>query len=256
MPFGDYLKLDRLSASGAKSLLKAPAIFKHQQDHPFEPTAAMQLGTLVHKLVLERSRDGYQIIEGGYGKSKREAEARADGLIPVTKDVWDTAQAMADAVFLHPLASALLSDGAPEQTILWEQDGVPMKARLDWLGNGRVADLKTTASANPDDFRRSIATFGYHVQQAIYEAAFAALNGSAPRFAFVAVESKAPYLVSVVELDEEAIDRGRVLMDRAVDLYRECKATDTWPGYEQVYPVSLPNWALWDDDEEEVELKL
>jgi len=252
MSFGDYLKLDRLSASGAKSLLKAPAIFKWQQDHPFEPTAAMQLGTLAHRLVLERDAGEYEVIEGGRGKAEREAVVRSEGLIPVTQDVWNAAHTMAAAVDAHPLASALLSEGAPEQTILWEQDGVPMKARLDWLAADRVVDLKTTTSANPDDFRRSIATFGYHVQQAVYEAAFAAMYRTAPRFTFVAVESKAPYLVSVIELDEEAVDRGRVLMNRAVDLYRECTASGEWSGYNAVNSVSLPQWALFDQDEEEI----
>jgi len=252
MPFDSYLALDRLSASGAKSILRAPAVYQYERTHPFEPTAAMQLGTLVHRLVLERDAGDYEIIEGGYGKGKREADVRERGLIPVTQETWDTAHNMALAVDEHPLAADLLSVGEPEQTILWDQDGVPMKARMDWVRDGVVVDLKTTASANPNDFRRSIATFGYHVQQAVYEAAYAALNGTAPRFVFVAVESRAPHLVSVIELDEEAVGRGRVLMDRAVDLYRECTASGEWPGYSEINRVSLPQWALFDQDEEEI----
>lgn len=251
MPFAEYLALDRLSASGAKSLLKAPAIFKHQQDHPFEPTAAMQLGTLVHAMVLEDDVARFEIIEGGYGKGKREAEVRERGLIPVTEDTWTTAEAMKWAVWKHPLASGLLSLGEPEQTVLWEQEGVPMKARIDWLRNDVIVDLKTTTSANPSDFRRSVATFGYHVQQAIYAEAVRELTGNDLPFYFIAVESRAPYLVSVVQLDDMAAERGRELAHRAIELWADGKRTGEWPGYPELTTVSLPQWALWDDGEDE-----
>ena len=63
------------------------------------------------------------------------------------------------------------------------------------------------------------------------------------------VEKTAPYLVSVVELDEEAVNIGRALNDRAKRIYRECVETNTWPGYPTAEPVSLPLWAIYKSED-------
>jgi hypothetical protein len=58
------------------------------------------------------------------------------------------------------------------------------------------------------------------------------------------VQSKAaPYLVSVIEPDTEAIDVGRTENHAAIDLYARCTANDEWPAWgDGVLPASLPPW--------------
>ena len=56
MPASDYHKVEALSASGAKLLLRSPAHYIASKTTPREPTAAMRLGTLTHALILRHSR--------------------------------------------------------------------------------------------------------------------------------------------------------------------------------------------------------
>jgi len=76
-----------------------------------------------------------------------------------------------------------------------------------------------------------------------------ALTGEELPFHFVLVEKTEPYLVSVVELDTEAVNIGRQLNDRAKRIYRECTATGNWPGYPSGELVSLPMWAIYQAEE-------
>lgn len=66
----------------------------------------------------------------------------------------------------------------------------------------------------------------------------------------VTVEKEAPYLPSVTQLDQEALDVGRELNDRAITLWKACMADDTWPGYAPtIRTVSLPRWAARELDD-------
>jgi len=40
-----------------------------------------------------------------------------------------------------------------------------------------------------------------------------------------------PYLVTVIELKPAAVQRGRDLNRRALQIYRDCVEADVWPGY-------------------------
>jgi hypothetical protein len=77
----------------------------------------------------------------------------------------------------HPIASVLLDPehGEPEVSVFWEdeQRGIDRRARFDWLpdtdgGQLLVADYKTTASAEPRSFAKSIFDFGYDIQDVFY----------------------------------------------------------------------------------------
>jgi hypothetical protein len=77
------------------------------------------------------------------------------------------------------------------------------------------------------------------------------LGHPAEAFAFIVQEKTAPYLVSVVELDRAAVDRGRELNQRALERFRDCRDADLWPGYIQddtFVTVPLPRWAHYDND--------
>ena len=117
-----------------------------------------------------------------------------------------------------------------------------------------VVDYKTTSrSAAPAEFGRIAARFGYHLQAAWYRDAVASITGAPPAFLHVVQETRPPYLVSVVRLDEEALEAGAVEAERARRLWVECTSSGSWPGYApDVHPVSLPGWyvdsVLGDDD--------
>src|SRR5690606_9255974 len=63
-------------------------------------------------------------------------------------------------------------------------------------------------------------------------------------FLFVFQEKQAPYLVTVVELDHEALQIGAYLAREARQRYATCRRTGNWPGYADDAPVvvSLPSY--------------
>jgi hypothetical protein len=133
-----------------------------------------------------------------------------------------------------------------------------LRARADWLptvvaGRRYVScDYKTSKSSEPRAFARSVADYSYHQQDAWYTEGVQTLLGiENPAFLFVVQEKTAPYVVTVIELDEEAKAIGAIRNRRAIDLYAEYSAAGVWPGYStQIERASLPRWAVYEHDME------
>lgn len=234
-----------LSVSGAKDLLKAPALFRWRREHP-QTKAAFDLGSVVHTLVLGTGWP-VEVVEGGRGRSEREAAARAAGRTPISPEDHDLAQAMATAVREHPLAGRIFaSDGEPEVSMFWtdERSGVRCRARVDFLHRAGMVDLKTARDASPGGFTRAAANLGYGLQAAAYRAGYEAITGQqAPPFLFVAVDKEPPHLVLVAQLDDVFLDHGARRWDDALDVFAACSATGEWPGFgDEVLTLTAPRW--------------
>jgi exodeoxyribonuclease VIII len=230
-----------ISASHLHAISKSPAHYYARYLAPNRPpsiqTAAMQFGSLVHTAVLEPDElsKRYGVCPPRNTKAGKEAAAqmKADGIEAITQTDWDTAAAISEAVYDHPVASDLLSKGA-----------LRCKCRPDWLRpDGIVVDLKTTQDASRKGFAKSVANFRYHVQAAHY------LNGlEAEKFIFIAVEKSYPFAVAVYELDASALLEGGSLAFRDLRRIATCRGLDEWPGYSQeITTLSLPMWAYNDD---------
>lgn len=250
-----------LSASGVKLLLppSCPARYRYNRDHPSGTKKAFDVGHAAHKLVLGAGPELVRIDADEWRTNavKAEvAEVRERGAVPLKPADWDQVHAMAAALRHHPLAAALLRPGSglPEQTVVWrdEATGIWRRAMLDWLPHpvpGRrmvIPDYKTADSAASSKFRRAAASFGYHTQDCWYrDAVVDAGLDDAPAFVFVVQEKEPPYLVNVVQLDEEALDVGRERNRRACEIFRDCTESGIWPGYgPEVQTISLPRWAV------------
>lgn len=246
-----------LSQSGAKLLLppNCPAKFKHQRDHGRKPTKAFDVGQAAHKYVLGKGNE-IVVVEADDWRTKaaRKArdEAHADGNIPLLEHEHEQVLAMVAALEAHPLAAALFSNGQPEQSLFWRDGDIWRRARLDWLpeqrADGRrliVPDYKTTDSAAPDGLTPIMWRYRYVMQAGWYLDGLTELGLADENavFAFVFQEKDPPYLVTVAELDAPALRIGRLLNQQAIDIYRECIETDTWPGYStDVELISVPRW--------------
>jgi hypothetical protein len=254
-----------LSKSIIQILLQAsPAHARHA--HPklnpnFErkEETKFDLGNAVHQVFLE-GIDAVAVIpfdswRTAAAKEEREA-ARASGRIPMLPQDYERVEEMvvalrsqlevSDEVLFHR------TNGHPEQTILWDEDGVACRARLDWLLDDctEIHDLKTTGkSAKPEAWCRSILfAIGADVQAAFYSRGVQAVTGVLPRFRFVVVENEQPFAVSVIDLDDEVLQVGNAKVDRALEMWRDCVATDIWPAY-GTYTAPLPPWQRrWIED--------
>lgn len=242
-----------LGSTSLKTLAtKTPAHYLHDKAHP-KSSAAFTLGTAAHSLILEDDTSGIIVVDADnwLGKAAKEAkaEALAAGQQPLLTREWLQVLALRDAVMDHPVAGDLFTGHKAEQSVFWDEDGQTYKCRPDAWKPGLLVDLKTCASADPNEFGKVAHSFGYHQSAAHYIDGVKAATGEELPFKFVLVEKTEPYLVSVVELDEEAINIGRALNDRAKRIYQECTATDAWPGYPAADPISLPLWAIYKSED-------
>lgn len=261
LPNAEYHRRPELGSTSLKTLARpgGPAKWKWEQDHPRTYSSVFEMGTVVHSVILEEDWDAVHLMHHDNYRTKdaraERDEARAAGKIPLLLDDYTAVRDMYAAVNSHPEASALLRDFVPERSIFWnDSTGLGLKCRPDALRTDMIVDLKTCQNADPNEFGRTAYNFGYHQQAAHYMEGVAAATGEALPFKFILVEKTAPYLVSVVELDEDAIELGREMNNRAVSTFHDCRAVDHWPGYPTIEPVSLPNYAY--DYDEDVELKL
>lgn len=251
-----------LSSTGARKLLppSCPALFRYEQDHGTEPKRVFDLGSAAHKMVLGIG-PAIEVIEADNYRTKaaqaQRDEARERGDIPLLPDEYAQVQAMAAALREHPVAAALFDPdhGLPEQNLIWRdhQTGIMRRSRLDFLPetrrNGRVIipDYKSCASAEPDALRKAVHNFGYHQQADWYltGAQELGLAGDDAAFVFVAQEKNPPYLVTVFELDHEAMRTGKARNRQALSIYQWCTETGNWPGYtDDIALISLPPWAV------------
>jgi hypothetical protein len=249
-----------LSSTGARRLLppSCPALYRHERDNPAGPKPHFDVGHAAHRLVLGVGPDLVRIgADEWRTKAVKEevAAVRERGAVPLKPVDHEAVHAMADALRRHPLAAALLdpATGSAEQTAVWRDGdtGIWCRARYDWWRNrapGRpiIVDYKTTTSADPEVIRKTVAQHGYHQQHAHYLDGAIELGVPDVDFLFVFQAKTPPYLVTVVSLDDQAVETGRQLNRRAAGIFRDCTTTGHWPGHApdtEMAVITLPAYA-------------
>lgn len=235
-----------LSSSIAKILCsQSPAHAKAAMQGYREESDAYDIGNVAHALLLE-GRESVEVIDAKDWRTNKAKEwrdaARADGKTPLLKDKWAEVEAMLSRTRIqleaHRDGLPLFQNGTPEQTLIWQEGDLWCRARLDWLhsGHNAIDDYKTTsATANPEAISRTLFANGWDVQAAFYLRGLRALSDQKlahpPAFRFVVQETYPPYALSVIALGPDAMTLGEKKVIYALDLWRECLTTDTWPAY-------------------------
>jgi hypothetical protein len=255
-------ELPSLSAGIAKLLISrsaAHAFDAHPRLNPAvlerkpEEKAHFDMGTAIHALVLEGT-DVVQVCAYDDWRTKEARamrdEARAQGLIPLLDKQWTEVlpalQALKMQLDHHTVRPVPFTNGEPELTMVWEEDGYPMRARLDFLHDDRstIDDLKTTeGSARPDAWARTMYGFGGDVQVAFYLRG-ARAHGWEPQFRFVVMETRPPFAVTINALAPDALAIAEDKVDWAIRAWKTCLETGSWPGYTpRVAVLEAPAWA-------------
>lgn len=232
-----------LSVSGAKTLLRSPAQFRHDQQHPVTKDT-FDFGSAAHQLVLGTG-PGIAIIPAtSRSKADQEAhkaakeKARTEGKIPLSAADHEIVKAMADRLSSHTLAMRLLSSGRPEVSgyAVDDETGVLQRCRFDWLSSPVLTDYKTCRSADPLDLTGRygvVKKWGYDLQAAWYTDMARALGVEVEVFAFIFQQKHAPYDVTVAYVDDEDLADARSLIREALQRFRDCTTSGQWPGYTQ-----------------------
>lgn len=263
MTNAEYHAHAAIGSTQLKEILRSPAHYwakyRAPDREPFEPTPAMQFGTVVHSAILEpdtlaavaialpddppskRSKDG----AAWWADFEREANGR----IILSADRYSDAITIANTVRAHETCALLLADCEFELSGFWRDPatGIECKFRPDAIKRNRsiIVDVKTTADASEESFAKSIANFGYHLSAAHYiEGSLQAMDSQAHSFVFIAVETEPPYAIAVYRADATVTSKGAFDREKALRRMAECSAAGEWPGYPAgIWPISLPKWA-------------
>lgn len=248
LDFAEYLRLDRVSKSALDMLHKSPAHYKLSRDGRLDrpKSEAMQIGTVVDHLVFPgRDKSPFVVVPATYKDAKGTEQpwnnrvgfcrewrdtAERDGLVALDYKEHIRCIKMAGEVLNDPRVKELIATGEAQPSVLWSDRGHNIKARPDWLTPRFACDLKCTADVSNEAISRSIATYRWHVQAALYTDGIIANGRECNAFYLICVQSEPPHFVNVKPIALEAIELGRMEYRRGLDLLTECEESGEWPG--------------------------
>jgi exodeoxyribonuclease VIII len=252
MKYVDYDNAEGLNCSGAKILLQSPLKYKTWLEcEDDEQTPALRLGRLIHLSILQPDLYDAQIVVAPEcdRRTKDGKEIWNNFLLTLRKGQESVSRAESELIAnmsvsakdaIDKIVSYCGLDGVKQQTevaLFKTYNGCRIKGRLDMLIGDVIIDFKSTNDAS--DYGRDVAKYLYHLQDAWYRE----LAG-AKRFFFVPIEKDKPNDYQICELDADAIAEGKRLMDKAVDVYKECNLYKCFPGYSKdIKTLSLPRFA-------------
>jgi len=215
---------------------------------------AFDFGEACHLAILQPDLFERTVVRGPDdrrgNKWKDAVEACAlDNKLLLTSGDYDHTLAIRDAVHADAWVSGIITGGKPmiEASGYWKDDetGQLCRCRPDLYREdlGIIVDVKSTASAHPDAFARSVVNYGYHAQEAFYSEGWAKLGKPVSGFVFLAWEKKPPYAYGVYELPPSIVEEGDAIIKQALSTYASCLKADRWSSYgEGVQELSFKRW--------------
>jgi len=220
------------------------------------------LGSAVHNYVLEGG-NAVSVIRGFKDWKKGAAQELADlawqaGKIPLLEKQFDQVQEIAASVIAAIKDCSelgitdLKADGEAELSYAWNEDGVWLKCRPDYLHNDKrvILDLKNLGqSADPEKFGKHAVDMGYDCQSALYRRGVHDIDGTSPEFVFILCEIKPPYLACTWSFSAQGKALGDDKVDMAIKLWKKCLRDNRWPGYPtnricwgEIKPYQITDW--------------
>ena len=227
---------------------------------------ALLIGKAFHACVLEPDRFATDYLTmpdfGPLQSSKNRAtrdewlNAQPASCVFLKPEQLDLVKAMRESLLKHKIARLLVEKGEREVVFRWidEETGTPCQSKID-LWDEEMAyllDLKSTISASPEPFARSITNYRYHVQACMYANAARELGFPISNFLMVPVEKAAPHFTAVYHIDAAAEERGFEILRRSIQKLTDCMKAyvggadpeDAFPAYgNDIRTITLPGWA-------------
>lgn len=209
----------------------------------------LDFGIAFHTTILGAGEPVVPVVASSWRGKEAQTERESvylSGGVPILAGELSRLDAMRDAVEAHTDAYRLLykETGAPEVSVFAEVDGVPSKARFDRLIDGVGIDLKTTTSKpGHHSLMRAVIDWGYELQAAHYLSVARAAGIELESFILVVVCKEPPHYVTVAEMDEGFLERGRALRDLALQRWLHPSMVESYPGENGLMTLELPRWA-------------
>lgn len=253
MPNEDYHAGPGISKSGLWTIqTQSPAHYKFAVR---EEKSYFDFGDACHKAILEPNEFEAKVVRGPDdrrgNKWKDQLEGcTLDGKLLLTAGDYDAVLAFRDVIHGDSWLNSIITGGKP----MIEASGYAIDAETGELRRVRpdlyredleiILDVKSSQSAHPDAFARSVINYGYHAQEAFYSDTWADIGKPVSAFAFLAFEKKPPYAFAIYELPPSIVEEGRALMRQALDTYHSCRERNEWPSYGGgVQELEFKRWA-------------
>lgn len=170
----------------------------------------------------------------------------------VTEEESGRIETIAREVVAHPVVNLLRQHGGSEVSIVWSEDGLPAKARLDKLiidaaCPDTVLDLKKgrPCKLTDDALQRSIREYFLDGQAWWYSHGVHVLrpDKTPPLWAWCFMEDGPPFDIRPIWASAAMLEVGRCKISRALQSYRWCLQTGEWPGYaSDIQELSPSDW--------------
>ena len=215
-----YLGENALSSSSAKDLYKSPKTYFNKTKQVNADVPALREGRLIHTVVLEEEKlhNKYVFSDMGSRRTKTFAEAqayaKANRKEAMLTSELHKANELCNAIRFNTYANELFTGGLAETPAIGELFGLPFRAKADYLKDGHLIDLKTTA--NLDGWERAAKyTWHYDMQGYIYCELF-----GVTKFTFVVIE-KGTGDIGIFELSDETRELGGNKVRQCVNTFEE-----------------------------------
>jgi len=248
-PMAEYRQMSGLSKHELDNFAVAPSYYLHRKSQEWKPSRSMEIGTLIHSLVLE-GRCDYAVgpeVDRRTKAGKEEWQLFCENNIGKTIVTRDEAAVITGCFeSCAPLMEhCAFEDDNIELSMFWERDGVACKGRPDMVaqiyGELCLVDLKTTADIR--QFENAFYRFRYDVQAAWYQYGLKAAMGldEAPGFWFLVVDTEAPHLAQFMRAGSEILSNANAKIEEELAHFARCQQADEWPGLPE-FKLILPRY--------------
>lgn len=260
-PSEDYHGSPGLSFTQFKHFLRSPLHYKAYLAKPKPQTASQKLGSMLHMALLEPEKFAKTTIyiDGPLNTNpwkKMGDEAKAAGITPIGKQMWEDITGMRDSVLKHKLGSLYVASGQKELSAFWKdpETGLLLRCRPDiWIESKlQVVDVKTCGNVQTFPMIEMMRNM-YPIQTAFYLFVMSGLTQmQLTQHTNLCVEDEYPYAVQNWALDDASIERSMIDVKNGLRKFAKCLETDTWDGPEPIIrPAALAHYAWAYDPEME-----
>ena len=249
IPSEDYHRWKALSSSMLKRIVRSPSHLRDYLDNPKPSTKDQIFHTAIHTAVLEPDRFVAEYVKAP-ALDRRTKEGKAAWAVlmetygasrVLDEDDYATCIAARAGLLEMPKLMELLRLDDPalvdfELSFVWEENGVLCKGRADLVNthyqDGALVDLKSTNDARPHKFQWQMRDNGDHVQGAFYSRGLIANGIPIEACYLVAIEDSPPARARGYRIHAGLMEHAEIQVSAGVAAYKDCLATDKWPGYE------------------------
>lgn len=258
VPADIYHAIPAVSSSVLKRLYMSSP--KHVKECPFESTAAMDLGTAFHSMVLDsdfyakhfvlpEKRLKWTTAEGKVEQAQHAAIiAMNAGKTELTAYAVRCMEAAYHEFRSHPFGGEIAGRIASkktetEVTLIWQEEGDAddgiepflCKARLDMYDIEVIRDLKTTRNANPKAFMWDIlptrSGLNYWLQAGWYYRGAKAIGLNVLGVEFIAIELDGGRGITFHGLDDTELDSMQEQVGNIARQWARCLQTGVYSNY-------------------------